>query len=164
MHKFPPVLWYTKQSVNKFTLVQVAKYTWFSIFQNNFCLYELLSLANLSLFSAIFPPVFGSGILSCAQVKSSCAVCADAGTAVACHLTLYLVDLLWNLLFLVLIILCRLNLKGIIILQIKHQLDATLCRFYFCRVTLHVSGVKRPSSGVLKNWHGGPWYRCYSCR
>ena len=22
----------------------------------------------------------------------------------------------------------------------KHQLDATLCRFYFCRVTLHVSG------------------------
>ena len=21
----------------------------------------------------------------------------------------------------------------------KHQLDATLCRFYFCRVTLHVS-------------------------
>ena len=22
--------------------------------------------------------------------------------------------------------------------QIKHQLDATLCRFYFCRVTLHV--------------------------
>ena len=48
--------------------------------------------------------------------------------------------------------------------QIKHQLDATLCRFYFCRVTLHVSGVKRPSSGVLKNWHCGPWYRCYSCR
>ena len=34
--------------------------------------------------------------------------------------------------------------------QIKHQLDATLCRFYFCGVTLHVSGVKRPSSGVLK--------------
>ena len=48
--------------------------------------------------------------------------------------------------------------------QIKHQLDATLCRFYFWSVTLHVSGVKRPSSGVLKNWHGGPWYRCYSCR
>ena len=48
--------------------------------------------------------------------------------------------------------------------QIKHQLDITLCRFYFCRVTLHVSGVKRPSSGVLKNWHGGPWYWCYSCR
>ena len=21
--------------------------------------------------------------------------------------------------------------------QVKHQLDATLCRFYFCRVTLH---------------------------
>ena len=34
--------------------------------------------------------------------------------------------------------------------QIKHQLDATLCRFCFCRVTLHVSGVKRPSSGVFK--------------
>ena len=48
--------------------------------------------------------------------------------------------------------------------QIKHQLDATLCRFYFCRVTLNVSDVKRPSSGILKNWHGGPWYRCYSCR
>ena len=48
--------------------------------------------------------------------------------------------------------------------QIKHQLVATRCRFYFCRVTLHVSGFKRPSSGVLKNWHGGPWYRCYSCR
>ena len=24
--------------------------------------------------------------------------------------------------------------------QMKHQLDATLCMFYFCRVTLHVSG------------------------
>ena len=24
--------------------------------------------------------------------------------------------------------------------QMKHQLDATLCRFYFCRVILHVSG------------------------
>ena len=34
--------------------------------------------------------------------------------------------------------------------QMKHQLDATLCRFYLCRVTLHVSGVKRPSSGVFK--------------
>ena len=33
----------------------------------------------------------------------------------------------------------------------KHQLDATLCSFYFCRVTLHVSGVKRPSSGVFKS-------------
>ena len=36
-------------------------------------------------------------------------------------------------------------------LQIKHQLDATLCMFYFCSVTLHVSGIKRSSSGVLKN-------------
>ena len=52
----------------------------------------------------------------------------------------------------------------VLLSQIKHQLDAILCRFYFCRVTLHVSGVKRPSSGVLKNWHGVPWYRCYSCR
>jgi len=34
--------------------------------------------------------------------------------------------------------------------QIKHQRDATLCRFYFCRLTLHVSGVKCPSTGVLK--------------
>jgi len=32
----------------------------------------------------------------------------------------------------------------------KHQLDATLCRFYFCRATLHVSGIKQPSSGVFK--------------
>ena len=24
--------------------------------------------------------------------------------------------------------------------QMKHQLDVTLCRFYFCRVTLYVSG------------------------
>jgi len=44
--------------------------------------------------------------------------------------------------------------------QIKHLLDAKLCTFYFCRVTLYVSGVKHSSSGVLKNWHGGPWYRC----
>ena len=27
-----------------------------------------------------------------------------------------------------------------ILSQMKHQLDATLCRFYFCRATLHVSG------------------------
>ena len=38
----------------------------------------------------------------------------------------------------------RLEVENIV--QMKHQLDATLCRFYFCRVTLHVSGVKRPSS------------------
>ena len=31
----------------------------------------------------------------------------------------------------------------------KHQLDAILCRFYFCRVTLHVLGAS-PSSGVFK--------------
>ena len=40
--------------------------------------------------------------------------------------------------------------------QIKHQLDATLCRFYFCRVTLHISVVKRPSSGVLKTGTAAP--------
>jgi len=40
--------------------------------------------------------------------------------------------------------------------QIKHQLDATLCRFYFCRVTLHVSGIKHPSSGVLKKTGTAP--------
>jgi len=28
--------------------------------------------------------------------------------------------------------------------QIKHQLNVTLCRFYFWRVTLHVSGAWRP--------------------
>ena len=27
--------------------------------------------------------------------------------------------------------------------QMKHQLDATLCRFYFCRVTLHVQALIR---------------------
>ena len=32
----------------------------------------------------------------------------------------------------------------------KHQLDTTLCRFYFCRVTLHVSGASAKSSGVFK--------------
>jgi len=42
------------------------------------------------------------------------------------------------------------------IFQIKYQLDATLCRFYFCRVTLHVSGVKRPSSEILKNGTAAP--------
>ena len=32
--------------------------------------------------------------------------------------------------------------------QMKHQLDATLCRFYFCRVTLHVSGAMLHQVGV----------------
>ena len=47
--------------------------------------------------------------------------------------------------------------------QMKHQLDATLWRFYFCRVTLHVSGasahhheylklVQRPLVHVLSLW------------
>ena len=34
--------------------------------------------------------------------------------------------------------------------QIKHQLDATLCRFYFCRVTLHVSGASAHHQEYLK--------------
>jgi len=32
----------------------------------------------------------------------------------------------------------------------KHQLDATLCRFYFCRVTLHVSGASAHHQEYLK--------------
>ena len=38
----------------------------------------------------------------------------------------------------------------IIIRQMKHQLDATLCRFYFCRVTLHVSGASAHHQEYLK--------------
>jgi hypothetical protein len=34
--------------------------------------------------------------------------------------------------------------------QMKHQLDATLCRFYFCRVTLHVLGASAHHQGYLK--------------
>ena len=34
--------------------------------------------------------------------------------------------------------------------QIKHELDATLCRFYFCRVTLHVSGASAHHQEYLK--------------
>jgi len=34
--------------------------------------------------------------------------------------------------------------------QIKHQLDATLCRFYFCRATLHVSGASAHYQEYLK--------------
>ena len=34
--------------------------------------------------------------------------------------------------------------------QIKHHLDATLCRFYFCRVTLHVSGASVCHQEYLK--------------
>ena len=36
------------------------------------------------------------------------------------------------------------------VIQMKHQLDATLCRFYFCRVTLHVSGVSAHHQEYLK--------------
>ena len=32
----------------------------------------------------------------------------------------------------------------------KHQLDATLCRFYFCGVTLHVSGASAHHQEYLK--------------
>jgi len=32
----------------------------------------------------------------------------------------------------------------------KYQLDATLCRFYFCRVTLHVSGARAHHQEYLK--------------
>ena len=34
--------------------------------------------------------------------------------------------------------------------QMKHRLDATLCRFYFCRVTLHVSGASAHHQEYLK--------------
>ena len=34
--------------------------------------------------------------------------------------------------------------------QMKHQLDATLCRFYFCRVTLHVSDASAHHQEYLK--------------
>ena len=43
--------------------------------------------------------------------------------------------------------LCNVNQQNAI--QTKHQLDATLCRFYFCRVTT-CFGRKRPTSGVFK--------------
>ena len=32
----------------------------------------------------------------------------------------------------------------------KHQIDATLCRFYFCRVTLHVWGASARHQEYLK--------------
>ena len=34
--------------------------------------------------------------------------------------------------------------------QMKHQLDATLCRFYFCWVTLYVSGASAHHQEYLK--------------
>ena len=34
--------------------------------------------------------------------------------------------------------------------QMKHQLDVTLCRFYFCSVTLHVSGASSHHQEYLK--------------
>ena len=40
--------------------------------------------------------------------------------------------------------------KSRAIRQMKHQLDATLCRFYFCRVTLHVSGASAHHQEYLK--------------
>ena len=38
----------------------------------------------------------------------------------------------------------------LLISQMKHQLDATLCRFYFCRLTLHVSGASAHHQEYLK--------------
>ena len=40
--------------------------------------------------------------------------------------------------------------------QMKHQLDATLCRFYFCRVTLHVSGASAHHQEYLNWMHSVP--------
>ena len=40
--------------------------------------------------------------------------------------------------------------RSLHISQMKHQLDATLCRFYFCRVTLHVSGASAHHQEYLK--------------
>jgi len=40
--------------------------------------------------------------------------------------------------------------KGEEVSQMKHQLDATLCRFYFCMVTLHVSGASTRHQEYLK--------------
>ena len=37
-----------------------------------------------------------------------------------------------------------------VVSQMKHQLDATLCRFYFCRATLHVSGPNAHHQEYLK--------------
>ena len=42
------------------------------------------------------------------------------------------------------------SLRRFNISQMKHQLDATLCRFYFCRVTLHVSGASAHHLEYLK--------------
>ena len=39
---------------------------------------------------------------------------------------------------------------NVVLIQMKHQLDATLCRFYFCRVTLHVSGASAQDQEYLK--------------
>ena len=40
--------------------------------------------------------------------------------------------------------------KYVMVSRMKHQLDATLCRFYFCRVTLHVSGASAHHREYLK--------------
>jgi hypothetical protein len=42
------------------------------------------------------------------------------------------------------------NNAKIFLTQMKHQLDATLCRIYFCRVTLHVSGASAHHQEYLK--------------
>ena len=115
MHKYSPVLWNTRQSVNEFSFVQVAQYTYVSNFQINFRLYELLSFTNLPLFSAVFSPVVSSrSPLMCAgQAILRCLRRRRLSSCMLSHVVL--VALLWNLLFSVSIILCRLNLKGILI-------------------------------------------------
>ena len=45
---------------------------------------------------------------------------------------------------------CSADLMYLSMSQMKHQLDATLCRFYFCRVTLHVSGASAYHQEYLK--------------
>ena len=42
------------------------------------------------------------------------------------------------------------SVKATYMSQMKHQLDATLCRFYFCRVPLHVSGASAHHQEYLK--------------
>ena len=40
--------------------------------------------------------------------------------------------------------------RAYVVTQMKHQLDATLCRFNFCRVTLHGSGANAHHQEYLK--------------
>ena len=78
------------------------------------------------------------GLLSWAH--SACA-CRWPCTSVECPVELYLCSLPTFLHDM-----CSDN----FIRQMKHQLDAALCRFYFCRVTLHVSGASAHHQEYLK--------------